>query len=338
MQIARYGSPRGQKPGERPKDRIFHIIWVDPGSSSDSLSMNNSTNLGLSSPLRAATLPFPALRFDRKGSAADTAAGPFPRQGSRCAESSVRNQQLMEIDRESHAHAAVHHIWLENVAARRYVDMESTLRGFARDYYAYSSGFPIYLSKLIGKLEHAEHRELLECNLREEQGSLDPADRSRLREAAIDTADVEGIPHPELYRRFSRALELDDAELGPPESAGHLWRQRMIAFLDSASPPAALGALGPGTEGIVRPVYRKLLRGIRELSAITAHDRVFFELHCAVDDQHGLDLQRVAYDLLGTPSARNDMRRGMLEALRFRQDFFTHQQLHPSARLIGEPA
>ena len=338
MQIARYGSPRGQKPGGRPKDQIFHAIWSDPGSSSDSLSMNNSTNLGLSSPLRATTLPFPALRFDRKGSAADTATGPFPRQGSRCAESSVRNQQLMEIDRESHAHAAVHHIWLENVAARRYVDMESTLRDFARDYYAYSSGFPIYLQKLIAKLEHAEHRELLERNLREEQGGLDRADSGRLREAAIDTADVDGVSHRELYRRFCRALGLDDAELGLPGSAGHLWRQRMIAFLDSASPAAALGALGPGTEGVVRPIYRKLLRGIRELSAISARDRVFFELHYAVDDQHRLDLMRVAYDLIGTPGARNDMRQGMLEALQLRQDFFTHQQLHPSARLIGEPA
>ncbi|MGE4652599.1 MAG: iron-containing redox enzyme family protein [Myxococcota bacterium] len=250
----------------------------------------------------------------------------------------MRDQQLMEIDRESHAHPAIHHIWLENVSARRYVDMESTLRFFARDYYAYSSGFPIYLRKLIGKLEHPEHRKLLERNLREEQGGLDPADSERLREAAIDRADVEGIPHPELYRRFCRALGLYDAELDAPESAGHLWRQRMIEFLDSASPPAALGALGAGTEAVVLPIYRKLLRGIRELSAISARDRVFFELHCMVDDQHSLDLRRVAYDLLGTPGAHNDMRNGMLEALQWRQDFFTHQQLRPSARLIGEPA
>ncbi|MFP8876219.1 MAG: iron-containing redox enzyme family protein [Myxococcota bacterium] len=244
----------------------------------------------------------------------------------------------MEIDRESHAHPAVHHSWLENVAARRYVDMESTLRVFARDYYAYSSGLPIYLRKLIGKLEHPEHRKLLERNLREEQGGLDPADSERLREAAIDRADVEGVPHPELYRRFCRALGLDDAELDAPGSAGHLWRQRMTTFLDSASPPAALGALGAGTEGVVLPIYQKLLRGIRKLSTISARDRVFFELHCTVDDQHSLDLRRVAYDLLATPGAHNDMRKGMLEALQWRQDFFTHQQRHPSARLIGEPA
>lgn len=253
----------------------------------------------------------------------------------RCTANRSRDRHLWALDTESHAHPAVNHVWLENVAAHRYHDMGSTLRGFAGDYYAYSSGFPIYLRKLIAKLERSEHRELLERNLCEEEGGLDPADCERLCAAAIDPDDVEGIPHPELYRRFCRAMGLDDAELGLPESAGQLWRQRMIAFLDDASPAAALGALGPGTESVVKPVYQKLLRGIRGLHALEPRDHVFFDLHCTVDDQHGQDLQRVAYDLLGTPNACREMRQGMLEALRLRQAFFAHQHEQPSARLIG---
>ena len=243
-------------------------------------------------------------------------------------------RRLRALEIESRAHPAVNHIWLENVASRRYVDMESTLRGFARDYYAYSSGFPIYLTQLIGKLKHSAHRALLERNLREEQGEIHSDEHSR--GACIDRADIEGVPHPELFLRFCRALGIRNSELGVTGGAGQVWRQQMIEFLETASPTAALGALGPGTEAVVRPVYQKLLRGIRGLSGLERRDRVFFDLHCTLDDQHGLDLQEVACDLLHEPNGYRDMRQGMLEALRLRQSFFSRQQTRVGARIIEQ--
>ena len=251
-------------------------------------------------------------------------------------ETDWRDHHLRALDAECQAHPAVNHVWLENVAAHRYPDMKSTIRGFARDYQAYSSGFPTYLRKLIGKLECRRHKEILQRNLREEQGVLDSDDRDELRAAAIEPADIEGVSHPELYRRFCHAMGLDDAELGLPGTAGYQWRQRMIAYLDQASVAGALGALGPGTESVVRPVYHKLLRGIRGLGDLEPRDHVFFDLHCTMDDQHALDLKRVAYDLADTPHARRDMRQGMLEALRLRQAFFSHQHIDASGRLMKE--
>ncbi|MCH2169935.1 iron-containing redox enzyme family protein [Myxococcota bacterium] len=234
---------------------------------------------------------------------------------------------LLVLDLESQAHSAVNHVWLRNVAAHRYCEMESVLRRFAQDYCAYASGFPSYLCSLIGKLERSEHRQLLERNLQEEQGHLDPSDRDPLWALGIDPDEVDGVPHSQLYRRFCFALGLEEADLDLSDSAGRRWRQRMLAFLDTASPAAALGALGLGTEGVVRPVYRQLSAALRAVKSLKAPDCVFFDLHCAVDDQHAKDLEKVARDLLDTPRALEDMRRGMLEALRLRRAFFSHQHL-----------
>ena len=254
---------------------------------------------------------------------------------SRGLEMDSRSHHLQALRAECCAHPAVKHVWLENVASHRYLDMESTIRAFALDYYAYSSGFPIYLRKLIGKLERLQHRKILQRNLQEEQGGLGPDEREELRAAAIEPADVEGISHPELYRRFCRAMGINDTELESQRTAGHEWRERMIGYLDRASPAAAVGALGFGTECVVRPVYQKLLCGIRGLSGLEPRDHVFFDLHCTVDDQHALDLQNVAYDLTDTLHARREMRQGMLEALRLRQAFFTHQHIGASRVPMG---
>ena len=125
-------------------------------------------------------------------------------------------------------------------------------------------------------------------------------------------------------------MGIKDSELESQQTMGHQWRERMIRYLDLASPAAAVGALGLGTEGIVRPVYQKMLCGIRGLGGLKPRDYVFFDLHCTMDDQHALDLQNVAYDLIDTLQARREMRQGMLEALRLRHAFFTHQHIGAS--------
>ena len=313
------------------------IFWSDFAPSYDSPGMQHKEASSRKSTCRSGAHPFLAEQSPWES---PSKAGQTGRRATRAPshrENDLRTRQLVKIHLESHAHPALKHVWLEDVAARRCPDMASTLRDFARDYYAYSSGFPLYLRKLITKLGRSDHRELLERNLLEEQGGIDPEDRDRLRAAAIDTEDVEGRPHPELFQRFCHALGLEAAEFAPAQGPGQVWRQHMLEFLEDASPAAAVGALGPGTEGIVQPIYRKLLRGIRQLDGLAPRDYVFFELHCTVDDQHGLDLQRVAHDLLDAPGAHHDMRRGMLEALRLRQNFFGHQQLRSNARIMGMP-
>ena len=102
------------------------------------------------------------------------------------------------------------------------------------------------------------------------------------------------------------------------------WRTRFFQFLQNATEAQAVGALGLGTEQIVRPVYEKLLSGIKRLGLLTREQYVFFELHCLVDDQHQQDLLSIARDLASTPEGMRDLRSGMRTALALRCEFWDH--------------
>ena len=234
----------------------------------------------------------------------------------------------------ANAHPALHHPWLEAMATGAVTDLAGAFRDFAIEYQGYQSRFPLYLRLVIDSLRRPEHQQLLRHNLAEEKGHLDATDAAALAAIGIDPATVAGVPHPALFRRFATAIGVRDRDLEPASPAAIHWRQKFIAFLRDASPAAAVGALGLGTEQIVRPVYLKLLRGIRQLGLARA-DYVFFELHCEVDDQHQKDLLAIALELIDSPPARADLRRGMLAALDLRNAFWSHlhARLRPCAQV-----
>jgi pyrroloquinoline quinone (PQQ) biosynthesis protein C len=237
----------------------------------------------------------------------------------------------LALEDEALAHPAMRHPWLGAMAKRGYGAMTWAIRDFARQYHAYSEAFPLYLRQVIGKLESPTHRAVLQENLREEQGHLGPDDRSKLRRAGMDPDSVDGISHPQLYRCFCRSLGLGESELKRPLPAAERWRDDLLDFLAHASAPAALGALGPGTENVVKPVYRTLLNALHALPESERIDLRFFELHCLLDDQHAEDLRGVAEALLASPSDRRELRAGMLRALELRERFFTHLHRRASA-------
>jgi len=70
-----------------------------------------------------------------------------------------------------------------------------------------------------------------------------------------------GLPHPELFRRFRRALGVWDEEGGEEELEVVCWREQFLAILSSGSAAEALGALGrlpapafPGGRWLRRPL------------------------------------------------------------------------------------
>jgi len=230
-------------------------------------------------------------------------------------------EQLIE---ESHRHPAMTHPWLRAIGSGELPDTAWALRDYAWHYHGYSAWFPRYLRAVIRRLDREDHRRLLEQNLSEEKGDLDPEDHAALREVGIEPESVVGIPHSVLFKRFCLAAGLDASTLAEPREATVRWRTKFLTLLRGASPAAAVGALGLGTESIVKHIYPPILEGIKRVRTFQRRDYVFFELHCLVDDQHQQDLFDVGCTLARTERGRRDLRMGMLAALDLRREFWDH--------------
>jgi len=218
----------------------------------------------------------------------------------------------------------VHHPWLAALAAGTLPEPAQAVRDFAVTYNGYSQWFPRYLQAVIDRLPSRRHRDLLAENLAEEKGELHPEDREALVAVGIDPTQVEGIPHSRLFRAFCLALGVREEELATPHPAAVRWRERFLRALQQGTPAFCVGALGLGTEGVVRPIYRQLLQGIERATCLPRRDYVFFELHCLVDDQHQKDLLLIAEDMLSTPESAAQLAAGMHTALSLRAEFWDH--------------
>jgi len=226
-------------------------------------------------------------------------------------------------------HRAVRHPFLSAFARG---DFRARTRDVAQTYAAwydgYSRWFPRYLRAVIGRLGNPDHAALLRENLAEEQGQLCPDERDTLIELGIDPATVDGVPHPELFARFRRAVGLSDADVATPPAATVEWRTAFLDMLERGSEAYGVGALGLGTETVVSAIYPYLLDGLRQVPGLERAEVVFFELHCHVDDQHQLDLLEIARDLAAAPGGFDELKRGMLDALDLRARFW--DALHAS--------
>lgn len=231
-------------------------------------------------------------------------------------------EYIQELIEESQSHPALNHPWLKAMANCSFPDMAWAIRDFAWHYHGYSSWFPHYLRAVIGSMDREEHRDLLQVNLNEENGELGAEERATLKAVGVDPDTVDGVPHPVLFRKLCRAMGIGEEALGDPHQSTVRWRSRFRRFLESSSPAAGVGALGLGTESIVKGIYGQILPGIQSLAFLSREDYVFFELHCVVDDQHQKDLLQVAVDLITTPEARRELRRGMLTALDLRGELW----------------
>lgn len=223
---------------------------------------------------------------------------------------------------EAESHYAVHHPLLQAIANRELPDPEGAIRDFVVAYHGYSQWFPLYLQTVIQRLADPHHRELLAENLAEEKGALHAEDRAALQSVGIDLAQVEGIPHTQLFRDFCIMLGITDDELRQVHPAAARWRNRFLLELQRGTPAFCVGALGLGTEAVVRPIYQKLLAGIRAATSLPRAAYVFFELHCLVDDQHQKDLVEIAADLAPEPGGFEQLRAGMRLALDLRAEFW----------------
>jgi pyrroloquinoline-quinone synthase len=95
-----------------------------------------------------------------------------------------------------------------------------------------------------------------------------------------------------------------------------------------------VGALGIGTEGIVAVMYRKILRGIAiAWPNLAPRDRVFFDLHAVVDDDHAHTLRDIAIQFADTPETKRELAVGVYRALAIRNAFFDEMMAEIDAKV-----
>jgi pyrroloquinoline quinone (PQQ) biosynthesis protein C len=222
---------------------------------------------------------------------------------------------------EALQHRAVNHPYLKALAAGEFDNMHEVLRDFAAQYGFYSAWFPRYLTAVISRLENPEFRSQLLDNLLEESGQLHEEDLVAIRELGIKDEWVQGIPHPQLFRRFQNAMGIDGQS--KPGIEVEIWREGFLSLVQNSSMPAAVGAIGLGTESVVKYIYRDIIQALERYTNLSLEQYVFFPLHTEVDDEHGLILLNIAEQIASeSPEAERELRKGMLRALNLRASFW----------------
>jgi pyrroloquinoline quinone (PQQ) biosynthesis protein C len=230
-------------------------------------------------------------------------------------------------------HRAVNHPYLQQLIAGDVPDIKGALKDFVYQYSAYSIDFIRFLTATISQLENGEHRKALMKNLIEETGRIDAENAALLGTIGIELEWVDGIPHPELFLRYMNAAGIDSEYRSRNEFSDEaiIWRDLFFSLCSKEGPARALGAIGLGTENIVKYIYRPLIQAIDKHLDISLRDRVFFDLHAALDDQHGDALTHVAIDYAEKQENRKLIREGMLMALSIRNAFFDGLQARAQA-------
>lgn len=214
-------------------------------------------------------------------------------------------------------HRAVQHPYLRALDEGTLPDLRWAIVDFADHYCGYSAHFPRYLTTVVARLEEPAHRTTLLRNLTEESGRYDEHELLALAAHGIEREWIEGVPHPALFRRFCQAVGAH--RTGSDADQVVVWREMLLGVLGHGSPAEAVGALGLGTEGIVRAIYAPISRAVQRLG-LAPRDTVFFPLHTVVDDEHQATLRSIATSY--ARRAHPDLRRGMLKALQLRSVFW----------------
>jgi pyrroloquinoline quinone (PQQ) biosynthesis protein C len=228
---------------------------------------------------------------------------------------------MQELIDEALNHRAINHPYLLALKNGEFSNNKEILKDFAAQYGAYSSWFPRYLTAVISKLENPTHREHLLDNLAEESGHLHDEDIEAIATLGIKKEWVQGIAHPKLFRRFQDAMGVDRGQLNGIEV--EIWRESFLSLVQDGSATAAVGAIGLGTETIVKFIYKHLIEAIENHTDLSLEEYVFFPLHTEVDDEHGLILLKIAEELANeSEKTAFELRKGMLKALNLRAAYW----------------
>jgi pyrroloquinoline-quinone synthase len=203
------------------------------------------------------------------------------------------------------AHRLWRHPFVEHCRAGRLTLAQ--VRVLGAQMYKFCRDFPRFLATALAACRHEQAHQVIGENLWEELGEGDP-------ERA----------HAALFRRFTRALGLDDAQLAAlpaePETA-----DLVDAYLSLSGRYGVLGTLGAlcyASEGIVAALYTNIQHGLLRAVPFDKEALVFFEVHVHVDDGHADKLESVLLPMLNTPQDVQLVEQAITAAMDARCAFF----------------
>ncbi|MBW4616953.1 MAG: iron-containing redox enzyme family protein [Desmonostoc vinosum HA7617-LM4] len=130
--------------------------------------------------------------------------------------------------------------------------------------------------------------------------------------------------HPELFRRFTRALGIDDNILATlptaPETQALI--ETYLRIPHKYGYLAALGAVCYASEGIVSSLYTQLYQGIVGAAPLPKESLIFFEVHIDVDDSHAAKLAAVIEPRILKKEEEIKVKLAIVEAMDARFQFF----------------
>jgi pyrroloquinoline quinone (PQQ) biosynthesis protein C len=231
-------------------------------------------------------------------------------------------------------HRAVNHPYLQRLAKGDVPNILGAIQDLTFQYQAYSGDFLRYLTATIAQLPDRDHRKELLKNLVEETGQIDPNEVDELNRIGIELEWINGIAHPRLYIRFLDAIGIDEKYRNehPHADEAEIWRDMFLDLCLKGGAAQALGAIGLATENVVKFIYRPILKAIdNHLPNISKRDRVFFDLHAALDDEHGESLTNIAVEYAMSEENRRKLKEGTLMALSIRGAFFDAMEARADA-------
>jgi pyrroloquinoline-quinone synthase len=214
-------------------------------------------------------------------------------------------EAAVRFKRVATAHRLWRHPFVERCRAGQLTVAQ--VRVLGAQMYKFCREFPRFLAAALVACQDADAHRVIAENLWEELGEGDP---QRV--------------HAALFRRFTRALGLDDAQLSAvpaePETTGLI--DTYLGLGKRYGAPGILGALCYASEGIVAALYTHIQRGLLQAVPFDKEALMFFEVHVHVDDGHADKLESILLPMLRTQQDLKLAEQAIQTALDARCRFF----------------
>jgi pyrroloquinoline-quinone synthase len=181
------------------------------------------------------------------------------------------------------------------------------VRVLAMQMYQFCNVFNRILASIMARCPDAEAQQVILENLIDEMGEGDPS-----------------AAHPELFRRFTRALGIEDEVLAktPPEPETLQLIETYLNLPYQFGYLAALGAVCFASEGIVGTLYTQLQQGIIGATELPEDALTFFNVHIYVDDGHAAHLAALLEPRITSAQQVREIETAIVRSLDARVRFF----------------